>query len=300
MPCYGALYGYYSSLLNASGRRSIVFDKRQSLTGVPIMIPCGKCIGCRLRFRREWAIRCMHEKRLHRESAFLTLTYDEDHLPSPPSLSLTDLQLFMKRLRATRPAGLRFFACGEYGDTTRRPHYHLLLFNTSFGDMRYWKDSESGEPLYRSAEVSRLWPAGSNVIGSVTAESAAYVAGYILKKVGPPVVYPAGLLPEFRVMSRRPGIGALWIDQYQPEAYRHDCAIMDGREVPLPKFYDAKQSIVGREVAGGRLRSEFDVHKSIRRMKSKAFNPQDRTKPRMMTRELFDLRKAKMFSRDGG
>ncbi|QCQ84773.1 replication initiator protein [Blackfly microvirus SF02] len=298
MPCYGALTGYYSSRLNVSGRRSIVFDKRQSLTGVPILIPCGKCIGCRLTWRRQWAIRCMHEKRLHAASAFATLTYDDDHLPSPPSLSLSDLQLFMKRLRATRPAGLRFFACGEYGETTWRPHYHLLLFNTDFPDMRYWKDSASGDPLFRSAELSRLWPSGSNVIGSVTAKSAAYVAGYLTKKVGPAPALPVGFAPEFRVMSRRPGIGRLWLERFGPEAYRHDSVILDHHEVALPKYYDAVQAVVSTVVVDGRLRSPFDVHKSERRREGMLFNPEDRTKARMMTRELFELRKSQLFSRE--
>ncbi|QCQ84639.1 replication initiator protein [Blackfly microvirus SF02] len=298
MPCYGALVGYYSSRLNASGRRSIVFDKRQSLTGVPIMIPCGKCIGCRLSWRRQWAIRCMHEKRLHAASAFLTLTYDDDHLPSPPSLSLIDLQLFMKRLRSTRPAGLRFFACGEYGESTSRPHYHLLLFNTDFPDMRFWKDSGSREPLFRSAELSRLWPQGANVIGSVTAKSAAYVAGYMLKKVGPSPSLPAGFLPEFRVMSRRPGIGRVWLDRFGQEAYRHDSVILDSHEAAIPKYYDAVQDVVSTEVDVGRLRSPFDVHKSERRREGMLFNPEDRTKARMMTRELFELRKMQRFSRE--
>jgi len=298
MPCYGALTGYYSSRLNASGKRSIVFDKRQSLSGVPIMIPCGECIGCRLSWRRSWAIRCMHEKRMHTASAFLTLTYDDAHLPSPPSLSLRDLQLFMKRLRQARPSGLRMFACGEYGETTKRPHYHVLLFNTDFPDMRYWKDSDTGEPMFRSAECSRLWEAGSNVLGSVTAKSCAYVAGYMLKKVGAQAPCPTGFEPEFRVMSRRPGIGSPWLERFGPEAYKHDSVILDGHEVNLPKYYDAKQSVISCDVVGGRLRSPFDVHKSTRRMDGLKFNPEDRSKERMFVREEFELRKAARFARE--
>lgn len=298
MPCYGALTGYFSSDLNVSGKRSIVFDKRKSLTGVPIMIPCGECIGCRLSFRRQWAIRCMHEKRLYCASAFLTLTYDDGHLPSPPSLSLRDLQLFMKRLRLARPAGLRFFACGEYGDTTRRPHYHVLLFNTDFPDMRQARLSDTGERLFTSAELSRLWPVGSSLIGSVSAGSAAYVCGYVLKKVGKPVEYPPNFLPEFRVMSRNPGIGSAWLERFGVEAYHHDSAIMDGHEVSLPKFYDGKQLVISCDVASGRLRSPFDVHKSERRREGFLLNPEDRSKDRMWVREQFELAKAARFSRE--
>lgn len=298
MPCYGALTGYFSSDLNVSGKRSIVFDKRRSLTGVPIMIPCGECIGCRLSWRRQWALRCLHEKRMYSASVFLTLTYADDHLPDPPSLSLRDLQLFMKRLRATRPAGVRFFGCGEYGETTRRPHYHILLFNVDFPDQRFWKYGDTGEPMYRSATVRRLWEFGDNVLGSVTAQSCAYVAGYMLKKVGPPVEYPPNFLPEFRVMSRRPGIGASWLDAFGTEAYKDDSAIMDGHEVSLPKFYDARQRIISCDVASGRVRSAFDVFKSERRREGFLLNPQDRTKERMRVREEFELRKAKRFARE--
>jgi len=105
-------------------------------------------------------------------------------------------------------------------------------------------------------------------------------------------------MPEFRVMSRRPGIGRGWLLRYGAEAYQHDSVILDHHEVAVPKYYDAVQEVVSREVSEGRLRSPFDVHKSERRREGMLFNPQDRTRARMMTRELFELRKSQRFSRE--
>jgi hypothetical protein len=242
-----------------------------------------------MRWRREWALRCLHEKRLHSASAFLTLTYADEWLPSPPSLSLRDLQLFMKRLRKARPDGLRFFACGEYGDITKRPHYHVLLFNTRFQDQRFYKYTPGGDPLYRSVELSELWTYGNADIGTVTAKTCAYVAGYVMKKVGQSEIPSPGYEREFRVMSRRPGIGAGWFDRFQDEAYRADSAIIDGREVGLPRYYDSKYGLVDAE----------DLKRiKLERWKKRWLNPEDKTKSRLMVREAVDILNANRFKRE--
>lgn len=290
MACFGALVGYYSKDVNPSGRRSITFSKAKSLSGVPIMIPCGECIGCRMQERKQWAVRCLHEKRLHRQSAFVTLTYDDDHLPRGGSLSLRDLQLFMKRLRKARPIGLRFFACGEYGDTTRRPHYHVLLFNTDFPDMRPARMSPSGAQLYRSAELNQLWTVGDNLVGSVDNRSAAYVAGYVMKKVGSTEDY-GDREPEFRVMSRRPGLGYGWFLRYMDEAYKADSVIVEGREVGIPRYYDNKF-----------VKENPDRMKDLKRSRKREAlfaHPEELTRERLLARERFELEKVKFFNRRG-
>lgn len=294
MPCYGPLVGYFSKVMNDStGKRPITFSKLKAFSGVPISLPCGKCVGCRLSWRRQWAVRCMHEKRMYNASAFVTLTYDDVNLPSNGSLSLTHLQKFMKRLRRVRPTGLRFFGCGEYGDASQRPHYHLLLFNTDFEDRKFVRQSPTGSDLFRSAEVTRLWPMGDNLIGSVDAKSCAYVAGYVMKKVGSERDYGARL-PEFRVMSRRPGIGKSWHLAYWDEAFRHDSAIMDQGFVPLPRYYDE----MFRE-----LDEDMLVNlKTRRRREDWKFRneyPEERSKARMWTREQFELAKQSRFAREG-
>lgn len=218
----------------------------------PIEIRCGQCIGCRLDRSRQWAIRCMHEAQLHADSVFITLTYDDDHLPVDHSLRYVDFQLFMKRLRfhfRSERQRIRFFMCGEYGDHFGRPHYHACLFGCFFADRVLFKRLASGSNLYTSDVLSSLWPLGHSSIGDVTFESAAYVARYCVKKVtgvGADEHYKFcdengeffWRQPEFAHMSLKPGIGAKWFEKYHAEVYPRDHVIVGGQKLKPPKFYD--------------------------------------------------------------
>ena len=136
----------------------IVFDfhiHEEHLVEEMLKLPCGKCIGCRLARSREWAIRCVHEASLHEHNCFITLTYDDDHLPMNNSLDLRDFQLFMKRLRFKFGNGIRYYHCGEYGDNYRRPHYHACLFNFDFADKKIWKCDKKNK-LYRSHDLEQV------------------------------------------------------------------------------------------------------------------------------------------------
>ena len=99
-------------------------------------VPCGKCMACRQQKRKEWSMRVLHESTEYRNECFTTLTYSDDNLPENGSLVKRDLQLFFKRLRKALPPSqkIRYFACGEYGDTYFRPHYHTILFNLGLGE----------------------------------------------------------------------------------------------------------------------------------------------------------------------
>jgi len=224
VPCYSPLTGYRSRVTGASGKRQIVFKSSEGYLDQPVEVPCGRCIGCRLEYSRQWAVRCVHEASLYDENSFLTLTYSPENLPSNGSLVKRDLQLFFKRLRKSLPEKkIRYFACGEYGDRNGRPHYHVCLFNHNFRD-RYLYTVRDGVALYRSESLERLWPAGFSTIGDVTFESAAYVARYTMKKFkgdedekkkhyeicDSETGEIHDLLPEFAIMSRRPGIGSGW------------------------------------------------------------------------------------------
>jgi hypothetical protein len=125
----------------------------------------------------------MHEAKMHPKNCFITLTYNNEHLPSDGSLNYEVFQLFMKRLRKKYGKGIRFYMCGEYGDKLGRPHFHACLFGHDFADKKLWKTTDSKSKLYRSAELEKLWPYGFSSVGDVTFESAAYVARYIMKKV---------------------------------------------------------------------------------------------------------------------
>ena len=158
-------------------------------------------------------MRCVHESQLHDNNCFVTLTYDNDHLPPDGSLKKEDFQKFMKRLRRRYPDQKpRYYMCGEYGDQNDRPHYHMCLFNFNFPDKQKWSaGSQSGFDQYVSEELNEIWGKGYCVIGEVTYESAAYVARYVYKKMlgntdeEKQKVYQ-GRLEEYTNMSRRPYI----------------------------------------------------------------------------------------------
>lgn len=226
-----------------------------------VTVPCGGCIGCRLEYSRQWAVRCMHEASLWQNNIFLTLTYNDENLPENESLVKKHFQDFMKRLRkhhdgleanedGKRP--IRYFHCGEYGENFGRPHYHALIFNFDFDDKYFWRLSPcKNYQIFRSDELERLWPFGFAEIGSVTLQSAAYVARYVVKKVkGKDAVdhyceidYSTGeilseRIPEYVTMSRRPGIGKGWLDKYQSDVYPNDIVVVDGKQWKPPRYYD--------------------------------------------------------------
>lgn len=184
MPCYQPLKGWRARNETENGKRRIVFDKGAGFADMEIQVPCGQCVGCRLERSRQWACRCMFEASLHEDNCFITLTYDEENLPSDQSLSVKTFQDFMKRLREKFPnKKIRYYHCGEYGEVTGRPHYHAVLFGFNFPDLEFWKVTESGHKLYNSAILRKVWKHGHANVGSVTFDSCAYVARYVMKKI---------------------------------------------------------------------------------------------------------------------
>lgn len=302
MPCYGPITGYYSKSVNPeTGRRSIHFNHTKAWEARRVMLPCGKCVGCQMENARRWSLRCSHEKVMWSASAFVTLTYRNGDMPSDGFLKKRDVQLFMKRLRKKRPVtvaedgtriGLRFFACGEYGETTFRPHYHILLLNTRFNDIRLYGKSDLGEALYTSEECDELWKLGDCKIGEVTSRSIAYTCRYMMKKLTGDAVRKFGKdspHKPFTLKSNRPGLGYFWFQKYGADAYRHDSAVMDGRYTSLTRYYDGKYELVDKahleELKYERLLS-MEVHAD------------ELTPERMRAREAFEIAKAARFKRE--
>lgn len=273
--------------------RRLVFDPRKAESGIPIKIPCGKCVGCRLEQSRQWAVRCMHEKRLHNASSFVTLTYDDKHLPPNGSLVKDDLTNFMKRLRHETGPGLRFFACGEYGSRTSRPHYHVLLLNSDFTDKRIVK-SGTEYNLYESPQLSKLWTAGHHALGDVTFESAAYVARYCTKKNQNGKTVTDGRTPEYIVMSRRPGLGHGYFEKYKSEIISHDTIIVNGYEAALPRFYDTRLAGLTGYSEKIRLFTKMEAVKNLRRRKITKAMREDNTTTRLRIREAVALAKLRL------
>lgn len=247
MGCDHPLVGYYSREIGRSGKRGITFDRNASFSAVPMKLPCGRCMGCRLEHSKSWAIRCMHEKQMHKECCFLTLTYNDEHLPKNGTLVRSDPQLFLKRLRdGLSPKRFRFYGCGEYGERTGRPHYHLILFGCDFPDKQFYKSAKGGQRLYTSRFVAKYWPFGFNVLGDVDFDSCAYVARYVTKKISgdKAAAHYGDRLPEFSMMSRMPGVGSTWFAKFGSHAYEWDSVIFKGREVRPPRFYDTRYEVI--------------------------------------------------------
>ncbi|UOF82976.1 replication associated protein [Microviridae sp.] len=255
MPCYRPLRGYRAPFPNAKGKYPL-FSIRPRDSELPapggaaaVDIPCGRCSGCLLERSRVWAVRCVHEASLYENNCFVTLTYSDGFLPSDRSLSKRHFQLFMKRMRKAYGSKIRFFACGEYGETWKRPHYHACIFNFDFPDKVLWKVRD-GVPLYTSVALSGLWPYGFSSVGAVTFESAAYTARYVMKKVfgsdakehysvmDPTTGEFFQLEPEFVLMSRRPGIGRDWYEKYRSDVFPSDLLVTRGVKMKPPRYYD--------------------------------------------------------------
>jgi len=182
---------------------------------------------------------------MHHANSFITLTYNEQNYRL--GLDYKDFQKFLDRMRKKKGHSTRYFAAGEYGDISNRPHWHALLFGTTFPNLQ-----QIGENLWRSPELEQLWPYGFSSIGNVTLQSAAYVASYCTKKITGPLAHAKytrvnlttgayeKVEPEMAHMSLKPGIGANWLRKYWPEVYaaRDGVVTHGGHTEQAPRYYD--------------------------------------------------------------
>lgn len=259
MGCDFPATAYRSTEFGPTGKRLLTFNPMKALDSATggFELPCNVCTGCRLERSRQWAVRMMHEAHLHEFNCFLTLTYDKQNVPTNNSLDLPALQDFMKRLRSHcdyhYQNKIRFFACGEYGDETLRPHYHLIIFNHDFPDKKLFQ-IKNKQKLYTSDALSSLWPLGHSTTGAVNYTTAAYCARYTMKKIGgkkaadyyyrqsPTDGNFYSVRPEFSVMSRRPGIGSAWLTKYKSDVFPSGTIVANGKPQPIPRFYKLRLS----------------------------------------------------------
>lgn len=250
VPCFNPLRAFKGVCIEP-GKVNIVWKEKDSAEGESIVLPCGRCDGCKMERARQWTVRCVHESKMWDSNCFVTLTYNDANLPQGGTLVKKDFQDFMKRLRRKYGSGIRFFQCGEYGGDRGRPHYHAILFNHDFADKVPF--SKRGDSiLYTSEDLDALWGKGFASVGSVTPESIAYVCRYVLKKVSGkdadmhylnPV---SGMLlePEYVNMSRGGsrkgpgGIGQSWYREFKGDVFPSDEVIVSGRSCKPPRFYD--------------------------------------------------------------
>ena len=200
-----------------------------------VLIPCGKCIGCRIDYKRSWADRLTYHSILNKENSyFITLTYDDEHLHlldhSPIydlySLNFDDMTSFIKKLRNKyRDCNIDYFYSGEYGDSFFRCHFHLIVFNLPLDDLEFWKLDDQGQPVYTSETIHKLWQNGICSVSRFSWLNAAYTAGYVEKKLDGRRMneYTAvGLTPESCRMSRRPGIAYDYYQLYHSDIWKNN------------------------------------------------------------------------------
>ena len=267
------------------GEGGVVFGRLPLGVGArEFEVPCGKCIGCCMENALMWKTRIIHESKCWENNLFVTLTYAPEHLYPCEVSGLGQLYRphfaeFMDRLRerlagelpvkkrvryGTKDKGfsfrdvevrpIRYFMCGEYGDETARPHYHAVLFNCKLPDGRLFRNG-----TIQSKLLEDVWQRGQVQVSRLNSARAGYVAGYVIKKAA----RRAELLnratgevydrePEFRGMSCRPGLGAYLYARFADDFIRTDRAVIDGKEVKVPRFYwlkmqgDAPAEVVER------------------------------------------------------
>ena len=147
----GDKYRFVGAVNNSSAQhRKYLFDT----TGKFIVLPCGQCYACRIAKSREWAARCVLEAKMHDDNCFITLTYDDNHVPSDMSLVKMDFTNFIKRLRKNTGEKIRYYACGEYGELYQRPHFHACLFGYKPKDLILWS-VRNGVNLYHTSRKNQ-------------------------------------------------------------------------------------------------------------------------------------------------
>lgn len=233
---------------NPDGGRPI-FGWEGLKQGLPeLKLPCGKCPECQKEYYTQWATRGSRELAQWPSSVFITLTYDDAHLPPDNSLRKKHVQDFIKRLkkfrRSTKENPVRQSYCGEYGERTKRPHYHVVLYNCDFSDKKRHYTSDGGHQVYTSSTLTRLWGHGMAEFGYAEPGSIAYLYKYILKKktkkekTQPLVIERDGITyeveHEFIESSRNPGIGA-WMRN--SESLKKGYLSLNGVKKKIPKYY---------------------------------------------------------------
>ena len=196
---------------------------------------------------------------MHTANSFITLTYNDRHLPKDLSLNVKDWQDFAKRLRK-KIGPFRYFHAGEYGDDKNRPHYHAAIFGFDFPDKKYFKQGSRGDSLYSSELLSEVWQKGFVSVGSLTPASARYISKYVTKrKTGPEAEEEYSrvnvltgevfkVAPCYATMSRRPGLGRKFYEKYGAALRRNGrVPFGDGKYAAMPKYYDLLHAEVDPE-----------------------------------------------------
>lgn len=246
-------------------------------TNTGVSVPCGKCPTCKARRASAWSFRLMQEEKVSTSAIFLTLTYDTSNVPITSkgymSLRKSDLQKFFKLLRYYSTNKIRYYAVGEYGGKTMRPHYHIILFNANY------------------EHIGKSWKMGSWHVGNVTGASVGYTLKYISKSGKIPLHANDDRIPEFSCMSKGLGVNYCteamqrWhLDNLSERLY---CLTDDGKKISMPRYYKQRMfkkeesTSAGQEALRNKLVRDqvqyekdlelFGSHEAVERMRAERF-----------------------------
>lgn len=187
-------------------------------------VPCGKCPKCVKSKIHNWQFRLDQERKRSTSALFVTLTYSDENLTysdAGPTLVKKDFQNFMKRLRKLTPNKLKYYAVGEYGSKTHRPHYHAIIFN-----------------LHEPKLIQNAWGLGFTYSPPLSSGGISYVLKYISK----PRQQITDKQPEFSLMSQ--GMGANYMTpqvvKFHKSSPAHAYVVENGYKKSLPRYYKKK------------------------------------------------------------
>ena len=219
------------------------FPQTRLVNDTYVTHPCGNCRACRRNKAREWGYRAYVESLSYDNSIFLSLTYDDEHLPISkkgfPTLRKEHTQTFWKDFRYY-VGKCRYLLSGEYGDKTHRPHYHAIVFGVSLDNPVFYDKFYSPR---KKAWIARCkaWDKGEVCIGDVTIGSCQYCAKYVVKRktgrVGRAYYERYGIEPEFSTMSRRPGLGYDYLRENEVLIKRRGYLMLKGHKLPLSRYF---------------------------------------------------------------
>lgn len=229
-------------------------------------VPCGKCLACRIKKRSEWVLRLTHELDYYPDSSFVTLTYDDNHLPigemGIPTLRKRDLQNCIKRVRKQLPPDhkIKYYACGEYGDVTQRPHYHMIMMGLGL--------SAEHKHIITNAWDKCDWDNDNIYLGSfglAEPDSIRYVAQYIDKKftgdLADEEYKDKGREPVFRLLSQ--GLGLRYAQAHEEQIKQRSGITLNGTQQSIPRYYIKKLDMDTQSLTDHALTTELDTVERI-------------------------------------
>jgi hypothetical protein len=258
-------------------------------------VPCGKCIPCKTFKAGEWTRRLQNHHQYNENCAFITLTYDDLSCPlflnATPCLRKDDLLDFIRRLRRKfSDRKISYYAIGEYGHLTRRPHYHLLVFGIGYSEYEWYETgtrTRKGNKLTKSKVLDLIWPSGFAQIGLPGADGFAYVAGYVTEKIHDARSF---FVPPFSLCSK--GIGAEYCLSHERQLERNLHVRLNGRSVSIPRYYIKKLALDSSRASWERaLKAELSLRAYAER---NGLSLQD---VKVLPRELAKLREAETIAK---